>query len=733
MKSTPFKDEAELQALLWAAIQNETLSDSVVDRANMRELLETEHQENAFPQFSIDRLVRRRCLESGAQVLASLDLLIPMTDDKNVSITAGEIMRPDIVCINPEKECVVIFELKNATQTGRQAVTELLAYEHEIKNLLPFLSNYDVHFVLISPEWSTLMDHAVASAITWSGRKILCLNANLEEGQLRLDARIPPAWTITGSMYVPGNALPSVTICLYEKDAHSPENVHKEEIEKTEELDPRIWTAMEVIAREGDRTGGHGFALLWRDYSNISLTSYNITVVGVAPFPFYKEARLRQTIGDETNDLVGKLDQYLVEHDPSGHSASLLATAKSAFPLLKEVAHPTFEGFSTWGNDQTALRQRAEPLLTEFWGELGVHAREYVIHPAVREHRRNTLVNGTGDWRHPSVGLPLIASFTRPEIFPDGNVRCSDAFRLGVLLGLDRFARLNIQNGVELASLKCLFVWNRIFLMAAIDEVRLLADAAENVSAPADPFKFFADPLVDDREDHERFINWLAEEFLQKDPAYIRMFEIGFNGAIVFDNESKGFVREQPHEKYVEPVAEPIRQTTRELLELYQELVSSGSARPNARDAFNALIQTLGQGARFESLNLDQIPMATLLHSWGHAVNAADSVIPAVFHRHSPLSQFTVDWAWLRQGVTEMREKGILDAGIILLPNGTLVSGRTMPDFATPLMKASDPDRQVLFLDQSNGFGSLRVVAWEDLENGTAFDIVRHDDLTDKV
>jgi hypothetical protein len=125
--------------------------------------------------------------------------------------------------------------------------------------------------------------------------------------------------------------------------------------------------------------------------------------------------------------------------------------------------------------------------------------------------------------------------------------------------------------------------------------------------------------------------------------------------------------------------------------------------------------------------------MATLLHSWGHAVNAADSVIPAVFHRHSPLSQFTVDWAWLRQGVTEMREKGILDAGIILLPNGTLVSGRTMPDFATPLMKASDPDRQVLFLDQSNGFGSLRVVAWEDLENGTAFDIVRHDDLTDKV
>ena len=118
------------------------------------------------------------------------------------------------------------------------------------------------------------------------GRQVLCLDAGLDKGKLTLTPRIPLAWTITGSVYFPEDALPSVTVCLYEKDAYSPENVDRGRIEKAEELDTRIWTAMEVIAREGDRMGGHGFALLWEDHLGMSLTRYNLTVIGVAPFAF---------------------------------------------------------------------------------------------------------------------------------------------------------------------------------------------------------------------------------------------------------------------------------------------------------------------------------------------------------------------------------------------------------------------------------------------------------------
>jgi hypothetical protein len=257
--------------------------------------------------------------------------------------------------------------------------------------------------------------------------------------------------------------MPSVTVCLYKKDAYSLEADDKPELnEQGESPDPRIWTALEVIAREGDRLGGHGFALLWKDRLGISLTSYNLTVCGVSPFAFFEASLKRGNIGHGDGWLVGKLSQYMREHDPAGHSASLMSTATAGFPLLREVSDPHLEGFSNWQADRSSLRRRAKPLLCEFWGVLGDYARAYVMHPAVRAHRRNTLKNGLGDWRHPTVGLPLIQSFTRPEIFFEGEVRCSDAFRLGLLLGLDRTLRLNIR-AHDHPHLRCRFEWNELW------------------------------------------------------------------------------------------------------------------------------------------------------------------------------------------------------------------------------------------------------------------------------
>ena len=115
-----------------------------------------------------------------------------------------------------------------------------------------------------------------------------------------------------------------MTVCLYEKDAYSPKPDEKAKSDEQDDLlDPRIWTALEVIAREGDRLGGHGFALLWKDHLGISLTGYNLTVCGVSPFAFFQASRMRGNIGSEDGWLVGKLDQYVRDHDPAGHSEFL--------------------------------------------------------------------------------------------------------------------------------------------------------------------------------------------------------------------------------------------------------------------------------------------------------------------------------------------------------------------------------------------------------------------------
>jgi hypothetical protein len=80
------------------------------------------------------------------------------------------------IFFNEARAQVIIVELKKSKQTERQAMTELLAYEHEVKNYFPFLSNLDLCFVLVSTEYSPLLEHSVAALTTWESKQILCLN-----------------------------------------------------------------------------------------------------------------------------------------------------------------------------------------------------------------------------------------------------------------------------------------------------------------------------------------------------------------------------------------------------------------------------------------------------------------------------------------------------------------------------------------------------------------------------
>ncbi|PBB64600.1 hypothetical protein CK228_32475 [Mesorhizobium sp. WSM4312] len=703
------------------AIAKDELSNFVLDTAQIKSLANHD-SDTMFPQFAIDHLVRLASIQAGAKVLQSLQMLVLLTGDKNVSATAGEVLRPDIVCINPERQSVVLFELKKTAQTGRQALTELLAYEQEIKNLLPLVCDYDFSFVLVSPEWSPLIDHAVSGAIAWSGRNILCLTPSIVKKKLCLETRIPSAWKITGSVYFPEDAIPSVTVCLYRKDAYSAERRAADtSVEnETDELDLRIWTALEVIAREGDRSGGHGFALLWKDGGGFGLTDYNITVCGLAPFAFYDASRKSGVIGEKDGWLVEKLDEYGRDYDPAGHSDALITTATAAYPLLKEVSDPKVEGFSTWEADRHVLRRRSEPLLCEFWGVLGDYARSYVMNPAVRKHRRNTLRNGLGDWRDPSVGLPLIQSFTRPEIFFEGEVRCSDAFRLGLLIGFDRMLRLNIRDH-DHPGLRIRFKWNRIELMTAIDEMRLLADAAENVSPPDEPFRFYDDPLHDDDDDNERLLRWLVKEFFGGSSNHHLFFDIGLNGCLVFDERKQGLSGEPIPPDWVEKIADHLREATARVLYVYRQIEREGGLWGALPGRYDLLRRMLGLRKNYAMNKVADISAPTLLSAWDVCLEASDLVLDTAYHRHADIALTAVDWVWLQQGIAEMRERGEADAGVILLPNGQLVTGRVLPIGVNLNLKIDSPEEQVPFLDRSHGFGLMRIVTWADLKSGEAF------------
>ncbi|GAN95131.1 hypothetical protein Geu3261_0010_067 [Komagataeibacter europaeus NBRC 3261] len=452
-----FENEKEIQNYIVNAIKKENISYIIHDVHCIKKLSKGAG-DTQFPHFSVDYISRSSSIHAGNKVLSSLDCMELLTDDDNVSITSREVLRPDIICINSEQNSVILFELKKSGQTGRQALTELLAYEQEIKNILPLLSDYDFNFVLVSAEWTTLMDHAVSSSIVWSGKNILCLTPKKNMEGFYLETRIPDAWKITGSSSFPPEAVSSITICLYDYD--------------NDEIDPRILTALDIMAREGDRTKSHGFAILWKDFSGFGLTKYNITVFGISPFSLFAIGFNSKHTSIDNSHLSNKIEEYIKKFDLTGHSNSLTNIATFSYPLLKELSSPHLEGFHTWKEDYEHLKKSSEPILCEFWGALGDYARSYIMNPAIRNYRREILRGGLGNWRDPSVAIPIMNSFMHPNIFKGGRILCSDAFRFGVLFGLDRLLRINIQNN-DHPHLRARFKWNYIELIAAWEEIRL--------------------------------------------------------------------------------------------------------------------------------------------------------------------------------------------------------------------------------------------------------------------
>lgn len=704
-----FASEAELQALIEDAIENERLAQIVLDNAGLLDAAAKEGK-GRLPQYSLDRLCRRAAILAGASVLKSLSSLALLRANKNMSMTQNEVLRPDVVCFNSDREKVVLFELKVSNAAGRQAISELAAYEQEIKNYLPLISEDDVHLVLVSSEWSTLMDHSVSSAVTWGGKQILCLEATKVQGELVLKTRIPQAWQITGTAMFPPEALVTMTLCLYDYKS----GIDRKEIS---ELDPRLITALEIMGRTGDALGSHGFAILWRDHMVTSAAPYNVTICCVAPFGLYWAGRTSGAITSSEDDFAETLDILVRDTSPSGHSGSFFAIGNSASQLLKELFTPTWEGASFWADDRETLMTRAEPVMCEFWGSLGLHAIDYVSNPAMRAHRQNLLIGNLSDWHDPRVAIPLIDQISGPRMLASGNVRWKDAFQLGFYLGLDRSLRNLIKTYKDDTSLQCRFLWNNMDVNYALDEVQLLSNSAENVTPPKSAFTFQEDPQIDDADDFEQMVKWMVEEFLMGEPGHVNAFICGLEGAPLFDDQGLRLrLDEAALQTLGEGIIVRVRNATKYVLDGLFAQDQEGSLHPGAKPLFEQLKSQLNISAMDLSKNLANVPSDVLLAAWPTSLTASDFVEYGVLHKQHAVDFSNVDWDWLRQGVVEAHQRGDTDVGIILNANGHLGTGNLNRSSFKLMLRKHDPKIEVMFLDETSIFTSIRIMTWSELK-----------------
>jgi hypothetical protein len=326
--------ESEIQSILEKLIQEETFLNYVENIDSIEELYESFHQEDKLPSFSIDYLSRKKMIIAANNIISLLgSAQIISTASTNISLERKEKLFPDLVLLCNNK--VVILEIKRSVKTARETLTEMLAYDHEIRNLLPFLSNFEIVFCIVATDYSTLLNHSVTGLMTWESKQILCLHAKIsEKEELQLEIHIPPSWTSLGMSNFPDSAISTTNIILYKNFAS----------ESSKDAEAAIFYAASLIAKEGDRNNSHGFVIVWRDSWNYfdGAEDYHLIVGFINPYIFLPFA---QEIGaiDASQSPLG---QYFIENKNEYSSHYCGEVVQKGIAFLNKYFQAHVEGFS---------------------------------------------------------------------------------------------------------------------------------------------------------------------------------------------------------------------------------------------------------------------------------------------------------------------------------------------------------------------------------------------------
>ena len=158
-----FQTEAELQIWLESEIQkNEGLWECIENQDYLEKTIANTASE-------------RRLLESYSICAESMPFLELIAADSNISLTKGEVLKPDLLLYAPERQSLVLVEIKNDYGATRNAGTELSAYAAEARSFVPFISDGDLVNIVVSTQWPTLLRHSIFHEIFWMNRNIICL------------------------------------------------------------------------------------------------------------------------------------------------------------------------------------------------------------------------------------------------------------------------------------------------------------------------------------------------------------------------------------------------------------------------------------------------------------------------------------------------------------------------------------------------------------------------------
>ncbi len=683
--------ESEIVDWLVALIEKDQLQETISDTESLLKIAKSARQPSYIRTFSIDQVSRLASADAAQVVLENLGLLEVIAVNKSISLATGEVLRPDILCFNPESRTLVVFEVKRETFTERQTITELAGYEHELRNVLPFLGNFDICFVVVAKDWSTLLDHAVANLNAWSAKNCLALKVNTDSRPFRLACHLPEAWHLTGSFGLPPDALQTISVYLAE-----------EEPDTSEHSPPRsLLTAMDVITRAGDRAGSHGFMMLWKDVNGMGRGRWALTLCAVDPIAMHAWCS-RHGLPRRESEVTRYFDEQ-VKEAPALVPSVVYRIAKEAFPILRDRYVPEFEGSFSWHESLRQRRASAVPIRFDFWGKLGEYAREFVCNTEVRDRYMPFISHNELDWTDPEVAIPLIESLSGYSPFAGGMIRCSDAFHAGVTLGTLELVSGNAARSDKAAiHLEPLLRWSHIETLRYAVEMHEIYLTAKEVTTPMPPISDRPERRVQAARD---LIAWVQEHLIGGEhPVHQKCFWLGRYGAALFSDWFEGeggclLTAEQKQQLIVEA-----KRLVGKILLAAEE--QSSHKDPGALDELRTFVLQHGMSANGEDeptliQSLDALPGDVLLDGLvSVALPAIDEVIPVVAHTVASMPELDIDWNGLKAGVRAVFEAGHKWPVVMVSQDGTFGSGYLVEPITQWLTPVLDPAAEVYFFNE---------------------------------
>lgn len=668
------KEEA-IQRLIARLAKENALLAAIQGAAVIRQAAIARRGPHIIPTLSIDSLQRERIVLAADEALNALDDVEIISDNTSISRSPGEILRPDFVLFNHKLGRLILVELKDDKQPERQAVTELLAYERELRNHFPFMGGMEVVFILVAREWGDLLNHAYAALAARGRPSLLALTVSGDEPDLQLTVRTDEAWCRHFQLHIAPAALRSRTYRVHFGDA-----------------DPKMsWLALieagHLMRQAADRAGQHGFSCIWEDEHDES--ALGITIYAVDPAHLHIPVDPVSPTRD--SDFTAFFSDFFSTNEmrfEPGLEAILtpLRQALHKNATIEHVRDGTWRDDMTWLEDQGAI-----VTAYQYWGMIADFAVRIGTSDAARQHFYLDQSGGVGS---PVAGLQIITAMTGSQPFESGRIGARPLFEIGVLL--QSAMTLARQSSIDRAR----WIWVNCKLAVYNAELAYLARSWADPSGPNEPLHLFGEPIVETAENVRQYSDWLLRE-LDGSPLS-GVFMAGLK-AVSSEGVSPGSLA-KGHKQ------------------VCLDLCASIDLHKGSRETWVAVTASLPeklQSCETIAAVFEEISATIDAKQWmSILVNLSDAWIPPLRRRQIFIDNVPFDVEDLRRGIKDTLQnlpKGQLPCILIGadgMVGSTIIS---VPDGMAPF----DHTQQVAVLNRSSGRDLVTLLDWNELADGT--------------